>query len=109
MENIDAIDVALAVYGAPRRGGGDDAGLLGLLQPRGRRFRAAAYFAAWGVAGVVSATVPNGLAANPDHVMIYFVLLMAGVLLVLFAVAAPDCPAAERASARLEGRLMAML
>ncbi|GJN19067.1 hypothetical protein PR202_gb06303 [Eleusine coracana subsp. coracana] len=71
------------------------------LLPR-RRFRAALYFAAWGVAGLLSTIVPD-LAANPDHVMLYFLFLITGVLLILLAVAAQDLPVAERAATRFEG------
>lgn len=83
------------------------AGFLPPLRLRGRRFNAAVYVAAWGVAGLLSTTVP-GVAANRDHVMLYFVFLMAGVLLLFLSIAAPDLPVAERAAARLEGVIMAV-
>jgi len=66
-----------------------------------RRFRAALYLAAWGVAGIISTTVPS-LAANAEHVMVYFLLLMAAVLLLLLSMAAVDLPWLETAAARLE-------
>ncbi|CAN6247077.1 unnamed protein product [Urochloa humidicola] len=72
------------------------------------RLSAAAVVAARGVAGLLSTTVPD-LAANRDHVLLYFILLMAGVLLLLLAVAAPDLEVAERAAGRLEGWIRAML
>ncbi|GJM90289.1 hypothetical protein PR202_ga06555 [Eleusine coracana subsp. coracana] len=72
-----------------------------------RRFSASVYFAAWGVAGLLSTTVP-ALAANPDYVMLYFLFLMTGVLLVLLAVAAQDLPVVERAATRFEGWIRAL-
>jgi hypothetical protein len=104
MEN----DVVAAAYeraldaGEPRQ--------LGFRLPRLRnpRLRAAADVAVWGVAGLLCTIIPD-LVANRDHVLLYYVLLMAGVLLLLLAVAAPDMPVAERAAGRLEGWLRAML
>ncbi|TVU32715.1 hypothetical protein EJB05_24466, partial [Eragrostis curvula] len=75
---------------------------------RGHRFRMGIYVAAWGVAGLLSTTVPAGLAANPDHVMLYFLFLLAGVVFLLLAVAAQDQPVAERAAARFEGWIRAL-
>jgi hypothetical protein len=40
--------------------------------------------------------------------MLYFVFLVAGVLLLFLSIAAPDLPVAERAAARLEGLIMAV-
>jgi hypothetical protein len=69
---------------------------------RNRRFRAALYLAAWGAGGIISTTVPSLAANNPDHVMVYFLLLMSAVLLLLLSMAAVDLPWLERAAARLE-------
>ncbi|KAF8783728.1 hypothetical protein HU200_000160 [Digitaria exilis] len=82
------------------------AGELGFRLPP--RLSAAAAVAVWGVAGLLSTTVPD-LVANRDHVLLYFAFLMAGVLLLLLAVAAPDLRAADRAAGRLEGWLRATL
>lgn len=83
--------------------GADDPGQLLPQQLHARRrFGAAAYFAAWGVAGLLSTILPD-LAANRDHVMLYFVFLMVGVLLVLLGVAAQDLLVADRAANLLEG------
>lgn len=106
MEN----DVVAAAYeraldaGEPRQLGFR----LRLPRLRDRRLRAAADVAVWGVAGLLCTIIPD-LVANRDHVLLYYVLLMAGVLLLLLAVAAPDMPVAERAAGRLEGWLRAML
>ncbi|PUZ74206.1 hypothetical protein GQ55_1G047000 [Panicum hallii var. hallii] len=75
---------------------------------RDPRLSAAAVVAAWGVAGLLSTTVPD-LVANSEHVLLYFIFLMAGVLLLLLAVAAPDLHVADQAAGRLEGWLRAML
>ncbi|KAJ1278027.1 hypothetical protein BS78_04G048700 [Paspalum vaginatum] len=88
---------------AARRGGGGGA-FAGL---RDRRLRAALYFALWGAAGVVSTSIPI-LSANPDHVILYLLLFMVGVVLLLLTVAAADVPGLDRAADRLEGRLRAM-
>lgn len=92
---------------AGRRGVGVFAGGL-----RGRRLRIAVCYALWGAAGLISTTVHHSqLEANADHVMLYFVVLVLGVLLLLLAVAAADTglPGLERAADRLDGRLRAML
>ncbi|KAL6629890.1 hypothetical protein ACP70R_029655 [Stipagrostis hirtigluma subsp. patula] len=95
--------VALPAYEPGLRAGKPQLGVFPRL--RGRRFNAAVYVAAWAAAGLLSATVPGG-AANLDHVMLYFVFLMAAVILVLFSVAAAEVPAAERAAGRVEGMLV---
>lgn len=106
MENDAAAAVAVAAYehaigaGEPRQ--------LAPLRLRAPRLSAAVTAAAWGVAGLLSTIVPD-LVANREHVFLYFVLLMAGVLLLLLAVVAPDLQAAERAAGRLEGWLRAAL
>ncbi|CAN6247074.1 unnamed protein product [Urochloa humidicola] len=81
------------------RGGG------GFLRLRNRRLRAGLYVAAWGAAGILSNTVP-GLPVNPDQAFLYFVVLIAGVLLLLLSLL--DLPWGQRAAARLEGMLEAM-
>lgn len=83
---------------AARRAGG------GFPDLRNRRLRAAVNLAAWGAAGVISTTVP-ALAANPDHVMLYFLFLLGGLLLLLLSMAAADLPWLERAASCLEGLL----
>ncbi|CAL5060115.1 unnamed protein product [Urochloa decumbens] len=76
----------------------------GIFRLRNRRHRAGLYVAAWGVAGILSTTVPGGgLAVNPDHILLYFIVFMAGVLLLLLSLV--DLPWGERAAARLEGLL----
>ncbi|CAN6277651.1 unnamed protein product [Urochloa humidicola] len=92
---------ALVIAGDYRGGGG---GFFRGL--RNRRLRVGIYVAAWGAAGILSTTVP-GLAVNPDHVLLYFIVLMAGVLLLLLSLV--DLPWGERAAARFEGLLGAML
>ncbi|CAL4971210.1 unnamed protein product [Urochloa decumbens] len=92
---------ALAIAGDYRGGGG------GLFRLRNRRHRAGLYVAAWGAAGVLSTTVPGGLAVNPGHILLYFIVLIAGVLLLLLSLV--DLPWGERAAARLEGLLEAVL
>jgi hypothetical protein len=65
--------------------------------------------AVWGIAGILSTTASGGFVVNPEHVLLYFLFLMAGVLLLLLAVAAQDHqPVAERAAARFEGWIRAM-
>ncbi|KAL6629886.1 hypothetical protein ACP70R_029651 [Stipagrostis hirtigluma subsp. patula] len=82
---------------------------LGLFpRLRGRRFGAGVLFTLWGVSGILCTTVP-GVSVNPDHVMVYFTFFMAGVVLLLLGVAAPDLPVADRAADRLEGVLMDIL
>ncbi|CAN6230432.1 unnamed protein product [Urochloa humidicola] len=81
-------------------------GVGGFFRLRNRRFRVGLCVAAWGGAGILSTTIP-GLAVNPDHVLLYFILLMAGVLLLLLSLM--DLPWADRAAARLEGLLGVML
>ncbi|CAO2037275.1 unnamed protein product [Urochloa humidicola] len=93
---------ALAVPDDYLGGGGG-----GFFRLRNRRFRVGIYVTAWGAAGILFTTVPGGLAVNPDHVMFYFIVLMAGVLLLLLSLV--DLPWAERAAARLEGLLATML
>ncbi|CAL4971217.1 unnamed protein product [Urochloa decumbens] len=109
MEN----DAAVAAYERALEAGGGEPRLqpgfrFRLPQLRNPRLRDAADLAAWGVAGLLFTTVPD-IAANWDHVLLYFILLMAGVLLLLLAVAAPDLDVAERAAGRLEGWIRAML
>ncbi|CAD6251775.1 unnamed protein product [Miscanthus lutarioriparius] len=103
MENVYDEPALLAVAGEPR-----ELGFVVLPRLRGRRFNAAVAVAAWGVAGLLSTTVP-GLAANRDHVMLCFIFLMAGVLLLFLTIATADLPVVERAAARLEVIVMAML
>ncbi|CAL5023830.1 unnamed protein product [Urochloa decumbens] len=91
---------ALAIADDYRGGGGRRGGIFRL---RNRRHRAGLYVAAWGVAGILSTTVPGGLAVNPDHILLYFIVFMAGVLLLLLSLV--DLPWGERAAARLEGLL----
>ncbi|CAN6237231.1 unnamed protein product [Urochloa humidicola] len=79
-----------------------------LPELRDPRLRDAADLAAWGVAGLLFTTVPD-LTANWDHVLLYFVFFMAGVLLLLLTVAAPDLDVAEWAAGRLEGWIRFML
>ncbi|XP_062224009.1 uncharacterized protein LOC133922623 [Phragmites australis] len=94
---------------------GEPAVLVGeppLRQPgfprlRGRRLNAAVYVAVWGVTGILSTTIP-GLNANRDRVLLHFLALMAGLLLMVLSVAAPDLPVVERAAAHLEGLVGAM-
>ena len=108
MENVYDEPALLDGDGEPRQRQRQLVGaFLPPLRLRGRRFNAAVYVAAWGVAGLLSTTVP-GLAANRDHVMLCFIFLMAGVLLLLLSIAAPDLPVAERAAAGLEGLIMAV-
>ncbi|CAL4889771.1 unnamed protein product [Urochloa decumbens] len=95
---------ALAIAGDYRRRGGGGGGFFRL---RNRHHRAGLYLAAWGGAGILSTTVHGGLAVNPDHVMFYFIVLMAGVLLLLLSLV--DLPWGDRAAARLEGLLGAVL
>jgi len=78
------------------------------LRLRDPRLSAAAAVALWGVAGLLSTTVPD-LAANSEHVLLYFIFLMAGVLLLLLALAAPDLHVADLAAGRLEGWIRAMI
>ncbi|CAL5023827.1 unnamed protein product [Urochloa decumbens] len=92
----------LAIAGEYRGGGGG-----GFFRLRNRRHGAGLYLAAWGGAGILSTTVPGGLAVNRDHVMFYFIVLMAGVLLLLLSLV--DLPWGEGAAARLEGLLGAVL
>ncbi|CAO2037274.1 unnamed protein product [Urochloa humidicola] len=107
MEN----DAVVAAYERALRGAGEPhqpVFRFRLPQLGDPRLSAAAVVAMWGVAGLLSTTVPD-LAANRDHVFLYFLFLMAGVLLLLLAVAAPGLNVAERAAGRLEGWIMAML
>ncbi|KAJ1278025.1 hypothetical protein BS78_04G048500 [Paspalum vaginatum] len=98
-------DAPVADYRADEDAARRGAAFAGL---RDRRLRAALYFALWGAAGVVSTSVPI-LSANPDHVILYFVLFMAGVVLLLLTVAAADVPGLDRAADRLQGQLRALL